>query len=80
METEQLSRELYQQMQHNDDKVICLKTIDYHVTIIGYWVVDKHTRGGENVIFSATCEAKKVFGVIDIALYQIMALRSFPLK
>ena len=61
METEQLSRELYQQMQHNDDKVICLKTIDYHVTIIGYWVVDKHTRGGENVIFSATCEAKKSF-------------------
>lgn len=61
IETKELSKELYQQMKHNDNDVICLKTIDQHVTIMGYWVTDKHTRGVENVVFSITCEAKKSF-------------------
>lgn len=61
IETKELSRELYQQMKHNDNDVIYLKTVDQHVTIIGYWVTDKHTRGVENVVFSITCEAKKSF-------------------
>ncbi len=61
IETKELSRELYQQMKHNDNDVIYLKTVDQHVTIMGYWVVDKHTRGIENVIFSITCEARKSF-------------------
>lgn len=61
IETKELSRELYQQMKHNDNDVICLKTVDQHVTIMGYWVTDKHTRGVENVVFSITCEAKKSF-------------------
>lgn len=61
IETKDLSRELYQQMKHNDNDIIYLKTVDQHVTIMGYWVVDKHTRGIENVIFSITCEAKKSF-------------------
>lgn len=61
IETKELSRELYEQIEHNDSNVICLTTVDQHVTIIGYWMVDKHTRGVENIIFSATCEAKKSF-------------------
>lgn len=61
IEVKELSRELYQQMRHNDNDVICLKTLDQHVTIIGYWIIDKHTRGVENVIFSITCESKKSF-------------------
>ena len=59
IETKDISRELYQQMVHNDNDVIYLKTVDQHVTIIGYWVTDQHTRGVENVVFSITCEAKK---------------------
>ena len=61
IETKELSRELYQQMKHNDNDVIYLKTVDQYVTIMGYWVTDKHTRGVENVVFSITCEAKKSF-------------------
>lgn len=61
IETKDLSRELYQQMKHNDNDVIYLKTVDQHVTIIGYWVTDQHARGVENVVFSITCEAKKSF-------------------
>lgn len=61
VETKELSRELYQQMKHNDNNTICLKTVDQHVTIIGYWVTDKYTRGVENTVFSVTCEAKKSF-------------------
>jgi len=61
IETKEFSRELYQQIKHNDNDVIYLKTVDQHVTIVGYWVTDKHTRGVENVVFSITCEAKKSF-------------------
>ena len=61
IETKELSRELYQQIKHSDNDVIYLKTVDQHVTIMGYWVTDKHTRGVENVVFSITCEAKKSF-------------------
>lgn len=61
IETKELSRELYQQMEHNDNDVIYLKTDDQHVTIMGYWVIDRHTRGIEDVIFSITCEVKKSF-------------------
>lgn len=64
IETKELSRELYQQMKHNDNDVIYLKTVDQYVTIMGYWVTDKHTRGVENVVFSITCEAywiQKIF-------------------
>ena len=61
IETKEFSRELYQQIKHSDNDVIYLKTVDQHVTIMGYWVTDKHTRGVENVVFSITCEAKKSF-------------------
>lgn len=61
IETKELSRELYQQMEHNDNDIIYLKTVDQHVTIMGYWVIDQHTRGIEDVIYSITCEAKKSF-------------------
>ena len=61
IETKELSRELYQQMEHNDNEIIYLKTVDQHVTIMGYWVIDRHTRGIEDVVFSITCEAKKSF-------------------
>lgn len=61
IEIKELSRELYQQIKHNDNDVIYLKTIDQHVTIMGYWITDKHTRGVENVVFSIACEAKKSF-------------------
>lgn len=61
IETKELSRELYQQMEDNDNVIIYLKTVDQHVTIMGYWVIDRHTRGIEDVVFSVTCEAKKSF-------------------
>lgn len=51
IETKEFSRELYQQIKHNDNDVIYLKTVDQHVTIVGYWVTDKHTRGVENILF-----------------------------
>ena len=61
IETKELSRELYQQMEHNDNDIIYLKTVDQHLTIMGYWVIDRHTRGIEDVVYSITCEAKKSF-------------------
>lgn len=80
IETKELSRELYRQMEHNDNDIIYLKTDDQHVTVMGYWVIEKHATGVENVVFSITCEAKKSFWGNQYCIIEENCFEDFSLQ